>query len=136
MRRFPLPSLVVLLLSGIFFSCHKDHSSSGTSNTLNQFSLSWNSVHPSYYSTSWAAGNLRWTLYSSPDSTTQHPLNLFSSLDSQLLRGQNLGNLTLTGFAFETAQGLDYAGFFNYTCNPTLLKTQRLPASITYSKTF
>ena len=101
------------------------------------FSLSWVNVSPAYYRTTWVINNnFSWNIYSPGDSTTQHPQTLMNSISSKILKGQSIGNPSFYMLDFETPQGLDYAGFFNYTCDSTLLKNQRLPSSIIYSRSF
>jgi len=114
-----------------------DESSYTITSTQNtNFSLKFLSAAPSYYTTGWKTQGITWALSASPDSTTLNPLSLLTALKSKMLQGIDLSGLSLSSFGFEAAQGLDYAGFLSYVCNPNLIKTQRLSSSIQFSKSF
>lgn len=106
-------------------------------NQEDSFAIQFSNVNPSYYSTQWNSNNtIFWTIYSPSDSTTQHPLRLFSAQKSKLLSGQDLSTLTLGSLRFETVQGANYPNYFNYIFNPALYNQKLLRSSIAYQKTF
>lgn len=100
------------------------------------FSVKFGSVSPSYYTSSWNSTTIRWTLNSSPDSTTLNPVGLLTSLNSKMLKGQNFSGLAAFGFGYESAQGFKYQDFFSYVHNPALIRTKRVPVSIKFGQTF
>jgi hypothetical protein len=94
------------------------------------FSFTLLSVNPSYIGTQWttASSKVNWTIFSSPDSTSLHPLSLLSSLNSRMLQGQNLNTLSFGNFGYGTADQLDYQDYFSFVCNLQRASTSR-PAS-------
>ena len=69
-----------------------------TSTQSNNFAIRFNNTSPGYYSTYWrAGGSFSWSLSTSGDSTTLHPLTYLVSLKSKMLAGQNLNTLLLSG---------------------------------------
>ena len=107
-----------------------------SSSTASLFSLTFAAPKPTYYLTTWEAGNISWVYYAPPDSTTLHPLSTLSALNSKLLQAQDLSSLALYSFSFGIAQGMNYLSFYEYLTNPALLKVKRLPSFISFSKTF
>ena len=108
---------------------------SSTKNT--NFSLKFGSAaSPSYYSSTWNGTGIHWTLYCSPDSTTLNPVGLLTSLNSKMLKGQNLSGIAVAGFGYESAQGFKYQDFFSYIHNMTMINTRRVPVSIQFGQTF
>ena len=100
------------------------------------FSVKFGSANPSYYSSYWKGTAINWTLNSPPDSVTLNPVGLLTSLNSKLLKGQNLSGLAASGFQYESAQGFKYQDFFSYVHNADMLKTRRVPVSISFGQTF
>lgn len=108
---------------------------SSTKNT--NFSVKFGSAaSPSYYTTTWNGTGIHWSLYCSPDSTTLNPVGLLTSLNSKMLKGQNLSGIAVAGFGYESAQGFKYQDFFSYVHNTDMIKTRRVPVSIKFGQTF
>jgi hypothetical protein len=107
-----------------------------SSSLSTNFSVKFGSASPSAYSSTWNSTGVRWTLYCSPDSTTLNPAVLLTSLNSKMLKGQNLSGLAAAAFGYESAQGFKYQDFFSYVHNPALIKTRRVPVSIKFGQTF
>jgi hypothetical protein len=91
------------------------------------FSFTFLSARPSYVGTQWitASSKVNWTLFSSPDSTQLHPLTMLSSLNSRMLRQQNLSSLSYDNFGYGTADQLNYQDYFSYVCNLQRASTSR-----------
>lgn len=98
------------------------------------FSVKFGSANPSYYSSYWKSTAINWTLNCPPDSATLNPVGLLTSLNSKLLKGQNLSGLAAFGFHYESAQGFKYQDFFSYVHNADMLKTRRVPVSISFGQ--
>lgn len=102
----------------------------------NSFSVGFTGNKPTYYNTQWQVGNISWTIYASPDSATLQPLNMLIALKSQRLQGQSLNNLKLSGFEFFNTQGLGYADYLAYVCDPAQTNAKRLSTAVTFTKYF
>ncbi|HTI93814.1 MAG TPA: hypothetical protein VL727_24645 [Puia sp.] len=100
------------------------------------FSVKFALASPSYYYCAWNGTAIRWTLNCAPDSTTLNPLGLLTSLNSKMLKGQDLSSLAAGSFGFESAQGFKYQDFFSYVHNADMLKTRRVPVAISFSQAF
>jgi hypothetical protein len=92
------------------------------------FSVTLLTVKPSYLSIEYATSNVDWVVFGSPDSTQLHPLSRLSSLNSKMLRQQNLGSLSFASFGYGTADQLNYQDYFSFVCNEQRASTSR-PAS-------
>jgi hypothetical protein len=57
------------------------------------------------------------TIWSSPDSTTLHPLTLLTNLKSKMLNGVSLDDITPKNFEFLNIPGYSYADYFSYLFN-------------------
>ncbi len=57
------------------------------------------------------------TIWSSPDSTTLHPLTLLTNLKSKMLNGVPLGDIIPKNFEFLNIPGYSYADYFSYLFN-------------------
>jgi hypothetical protein len=57
------------------------------------------------------------TIWSSPDSTTLHPLTLLTNLKSKMLNGVSLVDITPKNFEFLNIPGYSYADYFSYLFN-------------------
>jgi hypothetical protein len=100
------------------------------------FSISFSGSKPSYCETYWKNAKVKYWLYSSPDSSTVHPLTILNSQNSKMLNGVILSDLTIKGVSFENTDGLNYAGYFSYMCNPTLTQTKRIVSASGLSRTY
>jgi len=98
--------------------------------------VKFNSVSPSYYTTTWHTGNIYWSICSPPDSSSLNAKDLTSSLKSKFLQGKDLSGLTIYSFTYETAQGFSYEDYLSYVHSPALIQTKHMPESIRYSKSF
>lgn len=107
-----------------------------TSNQPDNFSVQFLSVSPTYYQTEWTAGKIYFYEYSAPDTTVQHPLTFLTGLNAQKLKGQDLSGLQATSFSFDTFEGMDYAGFWGYACNPAAILTKRVSSSIYFYQVY
>lgn len=83
----------------------------------NDLEINLDNTKPTYYSTMWVAQNFFWTLYSSPDSTILHPLNLLTLQNAKLLKGFDLAAMWLNQFQFETVDTYDYQSFLSMACD-------------------
>jgi hypothetical protein len=92
------------------------------------FSVTLLTVRPSYTSIEYATSNVDWVVFASPDSTQLHPLSSLSSLNSKMLRQQNLSSLGFASFGYGTADQLNYQDYFSFVCNEQRASTSR-PAS-------
>jgi hypothetical protein len=92
------------------------------------FSVTLLTVKPSYISIEYATSNVDWVVFGSPDSTQLHPLSRLSSLNSKMLRQQNLSSLSFASFGYGTADQLNYQDYFSFVCNEQRASTSR-PAS-------
>jgi hypothetical protein len=90
-------------------------------------------VSPTWYQTELQTGHVYYYFNSSPDSTIRHPLSLLTSLNSQKLKGQSLGNLTPVSLTFQSVQGMNYSAFMAYCATPGLLKTRRISEAVFFS---
>jgi hypothetical protein len=100
------------------------------------FSVKLGAVNASYYSTTWNGTGIHFTLVCPPDSTTINPVGILTSLNSKMLKGQNLAGIAVAGFLYESAQGFGYQDFLSYTHNSNFIKTRRVPESITFGQAF
>jgi hypothetical protein len=100
------------------------------------FSVSWPKGKPTSYTVTWATSTVHWSISASTDSTSLHPLSMFTALHSKLLSGQNLNSLALLNFSLQTVQGFDYAGFLGYVCDSMALKTRRVGSLVSYNRTY
>ena len=107
-----------------------------TNNQPGSFAVSWNAAKPSCYATFWNNTNVNWTLYASPDSTTLSPLALLTAQKPRMLQGQNLTNLYLGAFLYETVQNYNYAGFLNFGCDSNQVRQHPVTSGVSYSKDF
>jgi hypothetical protein len=114
-----------------------------SSSSYTNFTIGFTTAHPAYYSTYWSNNSnlnnstVRFSISASADSTNLDPQAMLSSLkNAKLLQGQDLSNFQLNNLYFETDAGLDYNSLNDYEHNPALLQSQRLPWSLTFSKTF
>ena len=107
-----------------------------TSSSLTNFSVSFNGIQPAFYSSDWTSANISLSLYAPGDSTSVDPQALITNLKSKILQGQTFSNLKLSGFSFTELIGFDYSGLINLEHNPSLLTTQHVPSSMTFSKSF
>ena len=105
-----------------------------TTNT--NFSVKFTTGRATWYTTEWKNAMIDLTVFASPDSTSFNAQSFITALKSKLLRGQDLAGLSLNNFSFSTAQGMDYAGYTNYTHNPAQTRTQRIPTVIGFTKSF
>ena len=107
------------------------------STSLNtNFSVKFGSASPSYYYCAWQSAGISWTLNCPPDSTTLNPVGLLTSLNSKMLKGQDLSGLAPALFGYESAQGFKYQDFISYVHNSDMIKTRRVPVSIKFTQTF
>ena len=83
----------------------------------NDLEINLDNTKPTYYSTVWTAPNFFWTLYSSPDSTTLHPLSLLTVQNAKLLEGFDLALMGLNQFQFETVDTFSYQSFLSMACD-------------------
>jgi hypothetical protein len=106
------------------------------SNQQDSFTVTFSSVKPSAYSTSWTAGNISFSTIAPPDSTVLHPYTLLAGSGSKLLQGQSFGPLTLQNFYWQQVAGMNYAQDLTYFCAPADFPTQRISAITTYALFF
>ena len=109
-----------------------------TSYTLNStqpdnFSVTFLTVRPTYANTVWVTSNVNWTVFASPDSTQLHPLSMLSSLNSRMLRQQNLSSLSFSSFGYGTADQLNYQDYFSFICNLPRASTSRPGSEVDFS---
>jgi hypothetical protein len=107
-----------------------------SSNQADNFSVSFSSIDPTIYGTTWKAGKVSLLTVASPDSAVIHPATLLSNLDSKLLQGLNLSGLKATSFHWQTYTGLNYEAVVNYFATPAGMKKQHLAFLTSYEKTF
>jgi hypothetical protein len=106
----------------------------------NNFTVRFNNTTPGYYSTFWlAGGSLSWSLSTSGDSTTLHPLTYLVSLKSKMLAAQNLNAITLSGFSVMYNVNQNQLGPVGMTPPTNVYQPPFKPASgasVTYNKNF
>jgi hypothetical protein len=107
-----------------------------TSSAATNFSVSFNGIQPAFYSNVWTGANISLTIYAPGDTTSFNAQSLITNLKSKMLQGQSFSNLKLSGFSFTELIGIDYSGVINLEHNPSLLTTQHVPSSMTFSKSF
>jgi hypothetical protein len=106
------------------------------STTDNEFSVKFDGIMPSYYSTAWYSGNISYYVWENPDSSSLKALPLLAALHSRMLAGMDISGLTLADFSYEMAPGYDYFGWLNYACNPSQLQTYKMGYEAEYTKEF
>jgi hypothetical protein len=107
-----------------------------SSNQADNFSVTFSSVSPSLYATTWQTGKINLVTVASADSITIYPSTLLSNLGSKLLQGQNFSGLSAVSFSWQQFAGMDYATAVNYFAIPAGMKTRHVSTSTTYVKTF
>jgi hypothetical protein len=107
-----------------------------STNTGDNFSISFTGVHPSYYTCQGGnmSGSVYYRLYSSPDSSTVHPMSFLTSLHAKMLSGQDLSSVQTVLLGFETVDNDDYATWLALTCNPSALLTHRVRTATAFYK--
>jgi len=116
-----------------FFDASSCHFSSTTND---DFAVQFNNLQPTYYETEWLAGKISLKIFSSPDSTVQHPLSFINGQKSKLLKNQDLSGLAIKNFFAEQVTGYDYEGYFNYVFNPETLKKKQVRLAVGFGKSF
>jgi len=74
--------------------------------------------------------------WSSPDSTTIHPISFLTNQKSKLLKGVSLTDLTPKSFVFTDVPGFAYVDYLSYICNPSLLQTHQITTYTSYTRNF
>lgn len=112
------------------------------SNQASDFEIQFINTHPAWYETGWTtpSGNIRWNVFSSPDSTTQHPISIFLAQNSKMLSALSISGIRARYLLFEDARqanGLPtgYADHFNYLFNPAQFNKKLIVTSSIYQKT-
>jgi hypothetical protein len=72
----------------------------------------------------------------SPDSASVNPLSAVSGLKAKFLQGKSFTGMNFASIYIERAPGFSYAGWFNYTFDPTKVSSHQLSSVSTYSKSF
>jgi hypothetical protein len=106
--------------------------------TNNDFSVKFNGIKPSYYSTMWKIDSVNWVVYNNPDSVSMKPLNNLSQLQSRIsiLESKNLNALTVGSFGFVTVANMSYPDYWAYTYNSSLRKGRFNFQANSLTKTF
>jgi hypothetical protein len=74
---------------------------------------------PTSYGASYSTAKVGISFTLPPDSTHFQPLSFMNAINSKMLQGQSLSNMTIQNFNYETVGGgLDYSGFFLWQTNP------------------
>lgn len=107
-----------------------------TASQPTNFSITFSAVSPAYYYTQWSNATIGLSLYAPGDSTSLDPQAIMTALKSKLLQGQSMSGFQLGTLDFTSLTGLTYNALINLEHNPTLLKTQHVPASIEFYKSF
>jgi hypothetical protein len=105
-----------------------------SNNTADNFTVSFNGIHPSYYVCRGGntSGSVYYRLYSSPDSSTVHPMSFLKALHAKMLSDQDLSSVQTVVIGFETVDNDDFATWLALTCNPSTLLTHRVTTATSF----
>jgi len=88
------------------------------SETIDNFSISFPAHKPSYYETQFSTSKVHWTVISSSDSTSFHPLSMLQTFKGIKMKDEPLTGLLFQSWTIYNINNYNYADYLKFAMDP------------------